>query len=613
MSGVSGPISRPRDRIGDFKYSRAHLFDVIEQMLELNVADGDSCLEMKEKLESESFNLVVVGQFKRGKTCLINALLGAPILPVSVVPLTSVVTVLVYGPALAAKVFFKNGNSIDIPIESISNYVAETGNPKNEKEVLDVVVFFPSPYLQDGVRLVDTPGVGSVYVHNTDVAYRYLPKSDAALFLLSTDQPAGSAEIEFLRDVRQYASRIFFLLNKTDYLSTEEVDSALAFARQTVEQVMGPSARMFPISAKLALQAKLDGSSETLVGSGLPEFTDALGRFLVKEKGKVLIESVSRGLQRVLSHAKLETELELKSLETPVEQIRKNIAAFENRKEELFEERRTFDALFSAEINRLIKELDKKIDDLKRRLASEMKEEFDRFYESKQDLSLKELNDALEGFVLEKIQSEFTAWRDREDEELVNSFDAVCARFAEKVNRGTDSLLDFSSRLFCVPFESVEAESLRIAKSSFHYKLHGETVGLDMLTESLTQVAPKYISRKWKFQRIRDWAFRTANNFILSSRRRHMMEAIEMQAGRLRADFIDRINRSASSFRSRIIGKMDAISSGITRAIENGMHLRLKGEAEAEKKRSGLVERLSGIERIKGELLLVGEKLENSD
>jgi GTPase SAR1 family protein len=610
MSGVSGPISRPRDRIGDFKRSRKRIFDIMEQMLELSVTDRDSCLEIKEKLEAESFNLVVVGQFKRGKTCLINALLGAGILPVSVVPLTSVVTILVYGRTPDVKVFFKNGKTANIPIESISDYVAETGNPKNEKEVLEVVVFYPSPYLRDGVRLVDTPGVGSVYAHNTDVAYRYLPKSDAALFLFSTDQPAGSAEIEFLRDVRQYASRIFFLLNKTDYLSTEEVDSALAFARKTVEDIMGPEARIFPISAKLALQAQLDGSSEKLVASGLPEFSEALGRFLVREKGKVLIESVARALQKVLSHAGLETELELKSLGTPVELIRKKIAAFEARRDELLEERRTFDALFRAEIDRLIKELDRKIDDLKRRLTSQMKEEFDRFYESKKDLSLKELNDALEDFVLERIRAEFTAWRDVEDEKLVSSFDAVCARFAAKVNGITDSLLDFSSRLFAVPFETVEAESLRISKSSFHYKLRGDAVGLDMLTESLTQVVPKYISRKWKFQRVRDWAFRTANKIILSNRKSRMLETIEMQAGRLRADFIDRVNRGASSFRSRIIGNMDTISGGIARAIEYGIHMRLKGEEEAAKMRSGLTERLSAIERIKGELLRIGDDLE---
>ncbi len=612
MSDASGPISRPRDRICDFKYGRERIFEVIEQMLDLGLCDRGPCLEIRDKLDTNTFNLVVVGQFKRGKTCLINALLGADILPVSVIPLTSIVTVLVYGETLGVKVYFKNGKIADVPAESLPDYVTETGNPKNEKEVLEVVVLYPSPYLKDGVRLVDTPGVGSVYIHNTDVAYRYLPKSDAALFLLSTDQPAGSAEIEFLKDVREYAGRIFFLLNKIDYLSGEEVGSALSFAKETLEEIMGPDIRIFPISAKLALQAKLNGTSHILAASGLPDFSEALDRFLVKEKGKVLLESVCGNLLQVLSRARLETELELKSLGTPLEQIRQKIAAFECRKEELVEEGRTFDALFSAEIKRLIiKELDRRSAELKDRLVSEMAEEFNRFYESKKDLSLKELNDALEGFVLEKIQSEFTAWRELEDEQLSTSFDSICGRFAAKVNGVTDSLLDFSSQLFSVPFEPVEAESLLDSGSCFHYKLRGDAVGLDMLADSLTQIVPRYISGKWKFQRFRDWALRTANRIILNKRKRHMLEMIEMQAGRLRSDFIDRLNRSASRFRSRIIGNMDTVSSGIARAIESGMDLRLRGEEEAAARMEArLSERLSVMERIREELSLIREGIE---
>ncbi|MFZ0929008.1 MAG: dynamin family protein [Syntrophobacteraceae bacterium] len=611
MYGVSEPISRSREGIDDFKFLRERIFEVIEKMLDLGLQDRDSCLEMKGKLETNTFNLVVVGQFKRGKTCLINALLGADILPVSVLPLTSIVTIVVYSETVAVKVFFKNGKKVDIPVESLSDYVTETGNPKNDKEVSEVAVLYPSPYLKDGVRLVDTPGVGSVYIHNTDVAYRYLPKSDAALFLLSIDQPVSSAELEFLNDVREYAGRIFFLLNKTDYLSAGEVGSALLFAKETLEQIMGPDIRIFPISAKLGLQAKLNGSLEDLAASGLPVFSETLDRFLVKEKGKVLLESVSKNLQKVLSRARLETELELKSLGTPVEEIRQKIAAFEDRKAELIQERLSFDALFSAETERLIiRELDRGIADLKGRLVSEMEEEFNLFYESKKDLSLKELNDALEKFVLDKIQEEFTAWREVEDERLSNSFDSICGRFASKVNGVTDSLLDFSCRLFSVPFEAVEAESLRSSESSFHYKLRGDAVGLDMLTDSLTLVVPGYISGKWKFRRLRDWAVRTANKMILGKRKRHMLEMIEMQAGRLRSDFLDRLNRSASGFRTRIIGNMDTIAGGIARAIESGVDLRLRGEEEAARKQSRLAERLSAMELIRGELARIREGIE---
>ncbi len=214
---------------------------------------------------------------------------------------------------------------------------------------------------------------------------------------------------------------------------------------------------------------------------------------------------------------------------------------------------------------------------------------------------------------MEKIQAEFTAWRELEDEQLCEFFDSICSRFASKVNVVTDSLLDFSSRLFAVPFESVEAESLRTSDLPFNYKLRGDAVGLDMLAESLTQLVPKYISGRWKFQRLRDWAFRTANRIILDKRKRHMLEMIEMQAGRLRADFIGRLNLNASHFRSRMIGNMENTSSAIARAVENGANLRQSGEEEVADIEPRLTQRLSAMERIKGELLQIRNDFEKPD
>ncbi len=612
MSAVAQPIGCKQAQIGDFKNLSDRSAKIVERMLDLGISDPQSCLECREKLQTNTFNLVVVGQFKRGKTCLINAMLGAPVLPVSVIPLTSIVTALVYGEKSAARVFFTNGDSSEVPIESISEYVTETGNPNNVKAVSEVTVFYPSSYLKDGVRLVDTPGVGSVYAHNTDVAYRFLPKSDAALFLLSVDQPASNAEIEFLKDVRQYAARIFFLLNKTDYLSAEETAKALAFARQTIEGIMGPeSIRIFPVSAKLGLRARQNGSQEELFASGLPPFTDALDRFLAKDKGRVLLESVCANLRKILARERLEVELNLRSLGTPVEQIREKIAAFESKKHQLVEERNSFDALFGSELQRFVMDqLDRGIADMKKKLSRGLSEQFDAFQESKKELSLKELNDTLEQFVAQKVQESFTTWRELEEERLTGAFDAVCTRFAAKVNAMTDSLLDFSSQLFSVPFETVRVESLSTSESSFNFKLRADTVGLDMLTDSLTQVVPAYISGRWKFQRLRDWAIRTANKIIRDKRKRLMLEMVEMQAGRLRADFVGRLDRSATRFRRRLIENMDTVAGAIARAIESGMDLRLKGEEEAARIQSDLNRRLDRMESIRDELMKIGEELD---
>ncbi len=207
------------------KYShvKEELVKCIDSILTIEGITGDICKELREKIDNNVFNLVVLGQFKRGKTSLINALLGAEILPTAVVPLTSIATVLKYGETLNIKVYFNDGRVTEIEPGSLHKYVTEKGNPRNEKDVQEVIITYPSPYLKDGVRLIDTPGVGSVYEHNTDVAYQYLPKSDAALFLLSVDQPLSKAELDFLKDVREYSNRIFFLLSKADYFSESDL------------------------------------------------------------------------------------------------------------------------------------------------------------------------------------------------------------------------------------------------------------------------------------------------------------------------------------------------------------------------------------------------------
>ncbi len=179
--------------------------------------------ELREKIDSHTFNIVVMGEFKRGKSSAINALIGASLLPVGVIPLTAIATVLSYSEQMAVQVIFQSGERQHITPEALRDYVTEKGNPNNKKRVREVRVAYPSAWLRGGVQLVDTPGIGSVYRHNTDVAYQFLPKADAVLFLLSVEQSVGQAEYEFLKKVGEYAGKIFFLLNKADLLTDSDL------------------------------------------------------------------------------------------------------------------------------------------------------------------------------------------------------------------------------------------------------------------------------------------------------------------------------------------------------------------------------------------------------
>jgi len=207
---------------------------------------------------------------------------------------------------------------------------------------------------------VDTPGVGSVYEHNTDVAYRYLPKSDAALFLLSVDQPVSRAEVDFLQDVRQHSGKIFFLSTRST-THRERPSGLPGFFRKEPPGRDGAGGEIFPVSARLALDGKAAGDPDSLARSRLTEFTRTLDRFLMNEKGKVLLLSAADSLLRVLSQARLEVEVEVKSLTTPLEDLEEKVRSFEKKKEEILLESRAFDILLDGEVNRLVRTLDEEL------------------------------------------------------------------------------------------------------------------------------------------------------------------------------------------------------------------------------------------------------------
>ena len=234
-----------------------------------------------DKLARDRFHLAVLGQFKRGKTTFINALLGADILPTGIVPLTSIVTLIEYGSEPGATVHFRNHRTQAISLDKVAAYVTERDNPQNKKNVARVEATYPAAILRDGVILIDTPGIGSTYEHNTDVAYQFLPQVDAAIFVASVDPPLSRAEKDFLIAIREYAAKLFFVLNKIDYVSEAEQRELLEFLHTVLATELGiVEPKIFPLSAKRALAAALHGGED----GGLPAFRATLDHFLLHEK-----------------------------------------------------------------------------------------------------------------------------------------------------------------------------------------------------------------------------------------------------------------------------------------------------------------------------------------
>lgn len=569
----------------------AELNRCLDDLLNLNGAPQDACRDLKEKITFNAFNIVVVGQFKRGKTSVINALIGADMLPVGIVPLTSIVTVLRYGDLPGVTVLLHDGTKTTADPQDLVHYVTETGNPGNTKGVKQVLVSFPSSWLNDGVRLVDTPGIGSVYNHNTDAAYEYLPQADAIVFVVSADQPVSQAEIDFLKETTAYAGKIFCLLNKADYLSQRELQEATAFSKEAINTALGRAVPLFPVSARLALEGALTGSREKIERSLFPPFVQAVRRFLSMEKNEVLFQSVARHAWRLISHARLVTNLELKSLTSPLEELNAKIEAFEAKKRQVLQSKSDHDILLQGEATRLLKDtVEEELAVFTGQLAQRVRAKAGNYFTAHKGLPLRALYAELERQIISETRSAFDEWRMAEDRKVAAAFEALCTRFSSRMQETVDELYRYSSELFAIPIDSVNAGSLWKLESGFYYKFWSEPTSLHMLASTLVFALPKFIGERLLLRKISAYG----------------VELIDRQSGRVRSDFAERLAKSVGEFRRDMLGQIEATVSGIDAAIRNGIKERSGGESTIQQRLEMLQDALTRLEKVKrriGEIL----------
>ena len=275
------------------------------------------CQELIVKLAEDRFTLAVVGQFKRGKSSLMNAIIGRELLPVGVLPLTSAITVLRFGPV--ERLVIVRGNSIFadvVPVSELSDFVTERGNPGNCKRVKTASLEVPLPFLRRGLEFVDTPGVGSSIEANTATTYTFLPECDAVLFVdRASNRRLPSVEKDFLRAIREHVRKIFFIVNKTDLLAdARERDEVFGFIRSAIREQMGTDTlKIVPVSARVGLAATLDHDAEAFACSGLKELHDTLAEFLVDAKASVLLSAIADKALRLIEAETGELELHRKA------------------------------------------------------------------------------------------------------------------------------------------------------------------------------------------------------------------------------------------------------------------------------------------------------------
>ncbi|MCA1842219.1 MAG: dynamin family protein, partial [Actinobacteria bacterium] len=313
---------------------------------------------LADRLRRGRFHVSVLGEFKRGKSTFINALLGAEVLPTGVLPLTAVATELAFGEP-GATVVHLDGAERGIALDELADYVTEARNPDNEEKVERVEVRLGSALLEPGLVLVDTPGIGSIYLHNTDAALRALLDADGAVLVLSADSPLSQQEQELLTGLAERQAPTFFVLNKADHLAPAELDDVRRFVADALTDELGHKERLWCVAARPALEAKLAGEEPGREAAEFGAFAAAFGEFVRRDLVEARLAAGRRELGRLGRDLADVLALESSALAVDAETLAARVEEFRtaaDHQREAFADERTLSARDAAALVQSIAE-----------------------------------------------------------------------------------------------------------------------------------------------------------------------------------------------------------------------------------------------------------------
>ena len=303
--------------------------------------------ELAERVSDGRFYVACVGQFKRGKSALLDALIGEAILPTGITPVTAVPTVVRFGERHGARIRTTAGAWNWVSLADLERYVSEEHNPENAKGVEGVEVFVPSPLLASVMCFVDTPGLGSAFSGNTATTQAFVPHIDAAIVVIGADPPISGEELALVEAVARHVHDIQIVLNKSDRVTDAERTTAGKFARKLLEaRLRRPVDDIYEVSALERLERRGPERDCGKFIAALENLVEQSGRGLIRRAGERGVKRLGERLLAIVSE-------EREALRRPIEESEQRISTLHLTISEA--ERSMYDLayLFTAEQHRL--------------------------------------------------------------------------------------------------------------------------------------------------------------------------------------------------------------------------------------------------------------------
>ncbi|MHB8177131.1 MAG: dynamin family protein [Vulcanimicrobiaceae bacterium] len=455
------------------------------QLEELAISVGEPELALRVRVLREQFdhretNVLVVGRFKRGKSTFINALVERDVLPVGVLPVTGVVTAVHYGD-IRVRIRMFDGSEQDIPLDDVARYVSESENPKNCRQIAQVDIWLPTARLRN-VALVDTPGIGSTFDHNSASALQALAQADVAILVVGPEPPVGRDELEFVHEVVGSASRLFVVFNKMD-LAGSALPELMAFTQSALAEELGKAPDIAPLSAAAACAARQNGE----VDENFQAFGSALDTFLALHGSRVREESGQRRVRVIIDRLRALLAMRQVAASLPAQERERRRQAVEQVAHDLDERLRALGLLVADDARSMRTGI---LDRLDERYRATLAKTSAVAKAAAEDPSAEHGYERARSYVLETGRS----WRQEVSSELERGLGTFAVSYGVKLAELERAMFAAGCQAFGIAMPSVDEEPAALSILRHSRVLADEpATGLELIQGALTAALPSVL------------------------------------------------------------------------------------------------------------------------
>ncbi len=268
------------------------------------------------RLEHDSVKVAVIGEFKGGKSTLINAILGEEILPSWTVECTAAITQVGYGVRSGMIVHTTDGKQNEQPLEKLK----ELATIRNDRfdGIAYIEARYPAELLKNGLVIVDTPGTNSAVKARELITKWFLKIADAAILVLNAEYLLRQSEVQFIRDeiTQSNYGAVFVVVNRCDLFQDEPEQLKQALSRTTVKlkELIPSLERIYPLSAREALKGRGGSLPDLVVSSGIEALENDLGRYVAEKSANDRLDRVRTAFLEILADSARDSRIRLETL-----------------------------------------------------------------------------------------------------------------------------------------------------------------------------------------------------------------------------------------------------------------------------------------------------------